>query len=109
MSTPTASPQGPPAAARGLLVQWWPIAKVRLYEQNPRLCGKAAIRAVAASIEQFGWKVPLAIAAQGTIVAGHTRYRAAQRLGAEQVPVIVTAMLRWQRFSGKTAARESVS
>ena len=106
MSTPTASSQRAPAAARedGLAVQWWPLATVHLYENNPRLCGEAAVRAVEASIEQFGWKVPLVIDAKGTIVAGHRRYRAAQRLGAVQVPVIVAAR---ERFSGKTAARES--
>ena len=90
IATPGPTQQSPPGLAGStLVVQQWPIAKVRLYEHNPRLCPEEAITAVAASIRNFGWKVPLVIDTAGTIVAGHTRYRAALRLGCKTVPVIV--------------------
>ena len=94
MPVSPASPKPAPVAPESsLAVQWWPIEKLCLYTHNPRRCSEEAVRALAASISEFGWKVPLVIDAQGTIVAGHTRYRAAQYLGAAQVPVIVATDL----------------
>ena len=58
------------------------------YENNPRK-NEAAIGPVAASIEAFGFKVPIVIDKNNVIVAGHTRHAAAQRLGLDEVPVIV--------------------
>lgn len=58
------------------------------YENNPRN-NDAAVPYVANSIREFGFKVPLVIDSDGTIVAGHTRYKAAQSLGLETVPCIV--------------------
>lgn len=57
------------------------------YANNPRI-NDAAVPAVKESIKEFGFKVPIIIDAAGTIVAGHTRYKAAQELGLEEVPVI---------------------
>ena len=58
------------------------------YENNPR-SNDSAVEAVAASIREFGFKVPIVIDANGVIVAGHTRYKAAQTLGMTAVPCIV--------------------
>lgn len=58
------------------------------YENNPR-DNDDAVEYVAASIEEFGFKVPIIIDKDGVIVAGHTRYKAAMRLGMEEVPCIV--------------------
>ena len=58
------------------------------YEKNPRK-NEAAIEPVAASIRDFGFKVPIVIDKNNVIVAGHTRLAAAQRLGIKEVPVIV--------------------
>lgn len=58
------------------------------YDKNPRH-NEAAIEPVAASIKEFGFKVPIVIDKDNVIVAGHTRLAAAQRLGLEEVPVIV--------------------
>lgn len=41
------------------------------------------------SIKEFGFKVPIVIDETGEIVAGHTRYEAAKRLGLETVPCVV--------------------
>ena len=58
------------------------------YENNPRK-NDAAVDAVAASIREFGFKVPIIADADNVIVAGHTRLKAAKKLGLETVPVIM--------------------
>ena len=65
-----------------------PTAELKPYEKNPRK-NDSAVDAVAKSIEQFGFKVPLVIDKDNIIVCGHTRYKAAQKLGLESVPCIV--------------------
>ena len=64
------------------------IAELKPYENNPRK-NDDAVDAVKKSIETFGFKVPLVIDKNNVIVAGHTRYKAAQSLGLEKVPCIV--------------------
>lgn len=64
-----------------------PIGAIRAYEKNPRN-NKDAIKAVAESIREFGFRVPIIIDAGGVIIAGHTRLAAAKRLKLETVPVI---------------------
>lgn len=62
--------------------------KLKPYENNPRFNDKA-VDAVAKSIENFGFKVPIVVDKHNVIVTGHTRLKAAQKLGLAQVPVIV--------------------
>ncbi len=62
------------------------------YENNPRI-NDAAVPAVKESIKEFGFKVPIVVDAAGTIIAGHTRYKAAMELGLEEVPVIQASTL----------------
>jgi ParB-like chromosome segregation protein Spo0J len=61
---------------------------LRPYENNPRN-NAAAVEPVMHSIKAFGFKVPLVIDKDGTIVTGHTRLLAAKELGMEKVPCIV--------------------
>ena len=58
------------------------------YENNPRN-NDGAVEADANSIREFGFKVPIVVDRNGVIVAGHTRMKAAQRLGLKTVPVVV--------------------
>lgn len=58
------------------------------YENNPRN-NDAAVDAVAKSIQDFGFKVPIVIDRNNVIIAGHTRLKAAKRLALETVPCIV--------------------
>lgn len=58
------------------------------YDKNPRK-NDEAVKYVAASIREFGFKVPIVIDRNNVIVAGHTRYKAAQELGLKDVPCIV--------------------
>jgi DNA modification methylase len=62
------------------------------YEKNPRL-NDDAVAAVAASIREFGFRQPIVVDADGVIICGHTRWKAAQKLGLERVPVHVATDL----------------
>ncbi len=64
------------------------LNEIRPYDKNPRKNEKA-VPAVAESIRRFGWKVPLVIDRDGVIVAGHTRYKAAKKLGLSSAPCVV--------------------
>ena len=65
-----------------------PLGEIKTYENNPRN-NENAIDKVAASIKEFGFKVPLILDKDSYIVAGHTRFEASKRLGLKSVPVIV--------------------
>lgn len=67
------------------------------YAKNPRKNEKA-VDAVAQSIQQFGFKVPIVITAEGEIVAGHTRVLAARKLGLEAVPAVIASDLTPQQI-----------
>lgn len=64
------------------------LTDIKPYDNNPRN-NEEAVQYVANSIQEFGFKVPIVIDKDGVIVAGHTRYKAAQRLGLDKVPCIV--------------------
>ena len=58
------------------------------YINNPRK-NTSAVDKVAASIKEFGFKVPIIIDSDNVIVAGHTRLLAAKKLGIESVPCVI--------------------
>lgn len=64
---------------------------------------------VAESIRQFGWKQPLVIDADGVIIVGHTRYKAAQSLGLDRVPCLVADDLTPQQIKAYRLADNKVS
>lgn len=64
------------------------IDEVIPYEKNPRF-NDNAVDAVAKSIQEFGWKVPIVIDKNNVIVTGHTRYKAAKKLGIENIPCVI--------------------
>ena len=64
------------------------VDDLHAYENNPR-DNEEAVKYVANSIKEFGFKVPIIIDKANVIVAGHTRLKAAQQLGLEKVPCIV--------------------
>lgn len=69
-------------------IKYRKLTEIRPYERNPRR-NDDAVQYVAESIGQFGFKVPIVIDKAGTIVAGHTRYKAAKKLKLKEVPCIV--------------------
>lgn len=65
-----------------------PIAEVKPYEKNPRK-NDQSVDKVANSIKEFGFKVPIVVDKNNIIVCGHTRYKAAKKLGLSVVPCVV--------------------
>jgi len=73
-------------------VELWKINDIQPYERNPRM-NNQAVDAVAASLTTFGFRQPIVVDGDGIIIAGHTRWKAAQKLGLTQVPVHVATDL----------------
>ncbi len=69
-----------------LAVEWVAIDRLHPNPANPRV-NDHAVEPVASSIRRFGWQQPLVAKPNGEIVAGHTRFKAAQQLGLDTVPV----------------------
>ena len=65
-----------------------PPAEIKQYEHNPRI-NDTAVDAVAESIRRFGFRQPVVVDADGVIVCGHTRWKAARKLGLDKIPVHV--------------------
>ena len=64
------------------------VSELKLYKNNPR-DNDNAVRYVANSIKEFGFRVPIVIDGDNTIVCGHTRIKAAKTLGMKTVPCVV--------------------
>jgi len=64
------------------------LSEIRPYEKNPRV-NDQAVDAVAHSIQEYGFRQPIVVDAEGVIIVGHTRWKAAQKLGLAEVPVHV--------------------
>ena len=64
------------------------IDEVIPYEKNPRK-NDEAVKYVAESIKEFGFKVPIIIDSNNIIIAGHTRLKASKKLGYKEVPCII--------------------
>src|SRR5699024_2440755 len=65
------------------------LSELKEYDNNPRLINDEAVDRVAASIKEFGFKVPIIVDENNVIVAGHTRKLAAQSIGMDEIPVII--------------------
>ena len=65
-----------------------PINKLKFYDKNPRK-NDGAVDIVAKNIQEFGWKVPCVIDKNNVIVCGHTRVKAAKKLGITEIPCIM--------------------
>lgn len=84
------------------------LSEIMPYEKNPR-DNDAAVQGVANSIKEFGFKQPIVIDKAGVIVAGHTRYKAAELLGMEEVPTIVADDLNPYQIAAYRLADNKVS
>ena len=72
---------------KDLRIKYVPIGDVHPYEDNPRR-NDGAVQAVANSLREFGWKQPIVVDADGTIVVGHARYKAALALGMAEIDAL---------------------
>ena len=83
-------PDAPESRACALAAEAWPVDRPKPYAKNPRR-NDAAVEKVAASIREFGWAQPIVVDGDGVIIIGHTRLKAAKKLGLKTVPVLVRA------------------
>jgi len=65
-----------------------PLNDIVPYGENPKEHPQEQVDKIASSIQRFGWDQPIVVDGDGTIIKGHGRYQAAQKLALEQVPVI---------------------
>ena len=63
------------------------IKKIIPYERNPRR-NDQAVDIVAKSVREFGFRVPVIIDKDNVIIAGHTRLKAAEKLGITEIPCV---------------------
>ena len=78
------------------------------YEKNPRRNDKA-VKFVTNSIKTFGFKVPIVVDANRVVVCGHTRLKAAKKLGLEKVPCIIADDLNDEQIKAFRLADNKVS
>ena len=84
------------------------IGEIKPYEKNPRK-NDNAVDAVASSISQFGFKNPIVIDGNNVIICGHTRYKAAHKLGLDVVPCVVASDLTDEQIKAYRLADNKVS
>ena len=72
-------------------VQNVPIGQIKPYWRNPRRNQKT-VAALKASIEKYGFNVPLVLDANYVIITGHARYKALMQMGWEDIPCIISPM-----------------
>ena len=84
------------------------IDEIIPYINNPRH-NKEAVDLVAASISEFGFKNPIILDSKNVIVAGHTRFAAAKKLGLKEVPCIMADDLTEQQIKAFRLADNKVA
>ena len=71
-----------------LVVEDWPVARLIPYARNPRK-NDHAVERMCGAIREFGFRIPIVARSDGTVIDGHLRLKAAQRLGLASVPVVL--------------------
>lgn len=69
-------------------IETWPLDRLKPYERNPRR-NDAAVSKMVASIQEYGFKIPVLARSSGEVIDGHLRLKAAKQLAIETVPVIL--------------------
>lgn len=91
-----------------LEIKYVDIDSVKPYEKNPRK-NDDAVPMVEESIRQYGFRVPIVIDKNNVIVAGHTRYKAAQNIGMKSVPCVIADDLSDEQIKAYRIADNKVS
>lgn len=84
------------------------IDNIKPYENNPRF-NDNAVKYVKKSIENFGFKIPIVLDKNNTIVCGHTRVKSALELGLKEIPVIYADDLTEEQIKAFRIADNKVS
>jgi ParB-like chromosome segregation protein Spo0J len=74
--------------AKNETMEIWAIDRLIPYDRNPRK-NDAVVDKMAASIKEFGFKIPVLARSDGTVIDGHLRLKAAHKLKIKEVPVIL--------------------
>ena len=91
-----------------LKIEYKDISELIPYINNPRI-NDEAVDKVAASIKEFGFKNPIIIDKENVIIAGHTRLKAAKKLGLEEIPTIKVEDLTEQQIKAFRIADNKTS
>jgi ParB-like chromosome segregation protein Spo0J len=68
------------------------ISELKPHPKNPRIHPDSAIEKLERSIKEFGWTNPILVSADGYVLAGHARLKAAEKAGISEVPVIYLSL-----------------
>ncbi len=88
------------------------LSELTPYENNPRI-NDEAVDDVVESIRQCSYIAPIVIDEDGVILAGHTRYKALQKLGYKECEVVIASDLtegqkkKYRLYDNKTAEMAS--
>lgn len=74
--------------AKQLKIEYLAISKINPHPGNPRKHPEEAVEKLQKSIKAFGWTAPILLDADGRVLAGHARLKAAKAAGIKQAPVI---------------------
>ncbi len=91
-----------------LKIEYVRVDDIIPYDKNPRRNDRA-VDAVAASMRSFGFKVPIVIDENNVIVCGHTRIKAAKRLGIAEAPCVRAVDLTPEQIRAFRVADNKVS
>ncbi len=83
-----------------------PIDSIKPYDSNPR-DNDGAVDAVATSLQFFGWRQPIVVDKKNVIIVGHTRWKAAKKLGMTKVPVHVADLTEEQAKAYRIADNQT--
>jgi ParB-like chromosome segregation protein Spo0J len=72
----------------GVTIVSFPLDRLKPYARNPRK-NDAVVGRMIGSIQEFGFKMPILIRSDGSVIDGHLRLKAAAQLGMTEVPAIV--------------------
>lgn len=78
-----------PNQNKELEIKYLEIKKLKRYEKNAKIHTKKQVGKLIASIKQFGMVTPIIVDKDFTIIAGHGRLEALEKLGHTKVPVIM--------------------
>lgn len=66
-----------------------PLGELTAYARNARTHSAGQIRQIMASMQEWGWTIPILVDEEGTIIAGQARVEAARQLGLSEAPVMI--------------------
>ncbi len=87
-----------PVPTSRMEIEYWSPSKPKPYARNARIISEEAVDALCVSLKEFGFKQPAVVDKDGVLVIGHTRVRAALKLGLKEIPVVVARDLSPQKI-----------